>query len=157
MSDLSPERIPVPIEEEAGWAPEVDWKFWKRGNSLTPTRIPILDHLSNSPIAVPRYRNTDVLDKFMSSNLQFLCGAERSLFLFLNIWERSGSRLEPQTDFHTSISRLMHGEDLKRGDPTCFDIISNVSQYMLSRSVVEKPVTSLGLKLVVKHKENAAL
>lgn len=71
-----------------------------------------------------------MLGKFKSSNLQFWYGVERSLFLFLNILERSDSRLEPKTDFHSSISRLMPGEERKRGDLTCFDIISNVSQIM---------------------------
>jgi len=51
--------IPLPIEKEAGWAPEMDWKFWRRGKPIIPTRIPILDHLSSGPVAIPSYRNLD--------------------------------------------------------------------------------------------------
>jgi hypothetical protein len=33
------ERTPVPIEQEAGWATEVVWTFWRREKSLAHTGI----------------------------------------------------------------------------------------------------------------------
>jgi hypothetical protein len=33
------ERIPVPIEQEAGWVPVAVWPFWEREKSVVPGGI----------------------------------------------------------------------------------------------------------------------
>jgi len=45
-------RNPVPIEYEAGWAPEPVWTFWKTDESLT-TEIRTLDSPARSPVTIP--------------------------------------------------------------------------------------------------------
>jgi hypothetical protein len=51
---LSPhERIPVPTEQEADWAPEPIWKFCRTEKSLAPIKIQTPGLPSHSPVAVP--------------------------------------------------------------------------------------------------------
>jgi len=42
----------VPFEYEAGWAPELIWKFLRRDKSPTPTRIQTSDRLACSRVIV---------------------------------------------------------------------------------------------------------
>jgi hypothetical protein len=41
------ERLPAPEEQEAGWASELFWAFWKREKSLIPAGI-------RTPVRPPR-------------------------------------------------------------------------------------------------------
>jgi hypothetical protein len=41
---LLQENNPLPIEQEAEWAPEPVWTFWGRKKSLAPTTIQTLGH-----------------------------------------------------------------------------------------------------------------
>jgi hypothetical protein len=43
----------VPIEQEAGWAPELLWTVWKRETSFASARIPTLDRPERSIVAIP--------------------------------------------------------------------------------------------------------
>ena len=40
---MSRERIPVPIEQEAGEAPRLDWTFWRGGKSVATAGIRTTD------------------------------------------------------------------------------------------------------------------
>ena len=47
------ERAQAPIEQEAGWTPELFWAFWKREKSLIPAGIRTLDRPPRGIISTP--------------------------------------------------------------------------------------------------------
>lgn len=47
------ERAAAPIEQEAGWATELFWVFWRREKSLTPAEIRTPDRPARGIITTP--------------------------------------------------------------------------------------------------------
>jgi hypothetical protein len=58
LADSSPERNPVPAEQEAGWAPEPVWTFCRRDKSPTPTKTRTSDRpAASSLVSIPTSLN----------------------------------------------------------------------------------------------------
>ena len=47
------ERTPVPIKQDAEWAPELVWMFWTREKSLVPNGIRTPGRPARSLVAIP--------------------------------------------------------------------------------------------------------
>jgi hypothetical protein len=90
------ERTPVPIESEAGWAPELVWTFWRRKKSFACTVIQTPGHPAHRVVTIlpwhPQSSNATRNSEFTPLNYGVACFNYNLLKLWFTSWEIKFSR-----------------------------------------------------------------